>query len=126
MSGNKSIIENVSCPFEPALLNQSRLIAFWGKPQSIVCDNEPEFTCGAMQDWSKKHNIHLQFIEPGKPMQNALQSDFHLVGLKGCGSAMKPWPPPIWRPPIRFRWLHRVDAIDISRLRRESQKINLV
>ena len=54
-----------------------RLIAMRGKPNSIVCDNGPEFTCGAMQEWSKERGVSLQFIEPGKPMQNALVESFN-------------------------------------------------
>jgi len=40
-------------------------------PQSIVCDNGPEFTSKAMLFWSKQTNVKLHFIQPGKPTQNA-------------------------------------------------------
>ena len=54
-----------------------RLIAFRGRPNSIVCDNGQEFTCGAMQEWCKVRDVPSQFIEPVKPMQNALVESFN-------------------------------------------------
>ena len=40
-------------------------------PQHIVCDNGPEFTSKAMFFWSKENQVALNFIQPGKPTQNA-------------------------------------------------------
>lgn len=40
-------------------------------PRSIVCDNGPEFTSKAMFFWSKENQVKLDFIQPGKPTQNA-------------------------------------------------------
>ena len=54
-----------------------QLIAFRGKPNGIVCDNGTEFTSNAMKHWSDKNGIPLLFIEPGKPMQNALVESFN-------------------------------------------------
>lgn len=42
-----------------------------GKPQSITCDNGSEFTSKAMHFWSKESEVKLNFIQPGKPTQNA-------------------------------------------------------
>jgi len=50
-------------------LNQ--LIEQRGKPDQIVCDNGPEFTCKAMFFWQKESRVKLGFIQPGKPTQNA-------------------------------------------------------
>ena len=49
----------------------SGLIEQRGKPHSIVCDNGTEFTSKAMFFWSKQNHIRLNFIQPGKPTQNA-------------------------------------------------------
>lgn len=50
-------------------LNQ--LIEQRSKPDQIVCDNGPEFTCKAMFFWQKEAAVRLAFIQPGKPTQNA-------------------------------------------------------
>ena len=48
-----------------------RLIEHKGKPENIRCDNGPEFISHKLQQWCGQHKITLQFIQPGKPMQNA-------------------------------------------------------
>lgn len=53
------------------------LIDFHGKPESIVVDNGSEFTSRAMFEWSQRTGIRLDFIEPGKPMQNAFVESFN-------------------------------------------------
>lgn len=47
-----------------------RLIDFRQKPETIRVDNGPEFISEKLHQWCEEHNIHLQFIQPGKPMQN--------------------------------------------------------
>ena len=42
-----------------------------GLPKSIVCDNGTEFTSKAMFFWARENNVKLNFIQPGKPTQNA-------------------------------------------------------
>lgn len=48
-----------------------RLVAERGKPSNIRCDNGPEFISHKLEEWCRKQQITLQFIQPGKPMQNA-------------------------------------------------------
>lgn len=50
-----------------------KLIAERGCPANIRCDNGPEFISHKLQGWcnDKSRQINLQFIQPGKPMQNA-------------------------------------------------------
>src|SRR6201995_5721917 len=47
------------------------IVAWRGKPGSIVSDNGTEFTCNAMLAWCKETGIDWHFIVPGKPIQNA-------------------------------------------------------
>lgn len=47
-------------------------IAEWrGIPRVIRCDNGPEYLSGAVVDWARRRGIRLEFIQPGKPYQNA-------------------------------------------------------
>jgi putative transposase len=57
------------------LLNQ--LARDRGLPQTTVVDNGPEFTSKAMFIWSQRTGVQLRFIQPGKPIQNALVESFN-------------------------------------------------
>jgi putative transposase len=48
-----------------------------GYPDRVVMDNGPEFTCLAMEDWAATHGVRLDFIDPGKPVQNAFRESFN-------------------------------------------------
>ena len=52
------------------------LMMIRGKPKSITCDNGTEFTSKAMNFWSRDNLVRLQFIQPGKPTQNAFVESF--------------------------------------------------
>ena len=54
-----------------------RLIWLHGKPERIVMDNGPEFTGGKMLEWSDRTGVFLDFIAPGKPMENAICESFN-------------------------------------------------
>ena len=48
-----------------------------GLPCSIVMDNGPEMTSKAMFFWSQESGVKLNFIQPGKPTQNAFVESFN-------------------------------------------------
>lgn len=55
----------------------SALVARRGKPRAIICDNGTEYTSKAMDEWADENGIELQFIQPGKPIQNAFIESFN-------------------------------------------------
>lgn len=54
-----------------------RIASERGLPEAIVVDNGPEFRGRAMGAWSEEHGVRLQFIQPGKPTQNAYVESFN-------------------------------------------------
>lgn len=48
-----------------------------GYPARITCDNGPEFRSVALDAWAYEHHVTLAFIEPGKPVQNAVCESFN-------------------------------------------------
>jgi putative transposase len=47
-------------------------IATWrGYPAKLRMDNGPEFVSVQLACWAKAHGVELEFIQPGKPMQNS-------------------------------------------------------
>lgn len=53
-----------------------QLQATRGLPRSIVMDNGPEFAGSALDAWAHG-KLTLDFIDPGKPTQNALVESFN-------------------------------------------------
>ena len=54
-----------------------RVAAERGLPKSIVCDNGPEFAGKTLDRWAFEHSVTLQFIRPGKPIENAYCESFN-------------------------------------------------
>jgi len=48
-----------------------------GLPETIQVDNGPEFTGRALDEWAFQNRVKLHFIEPGKPVQNAIIESFN-------------------------------------------------
>jgi putative transposase len=48
-----------------------------GLPATIHVDNGPEFTSRVLDQWAYENDVRLQFIEPGKPVQNAFIESFN-------------------------------------------------
>jgi len=42
-----------------------------------VCDNGPEFAGQDLDEWAYTHGVILDFIDPGKPTQNAFVESFN-------------------------------------------------
>ncbi len=59
-----------SLPAERVIRSLDQIIEWRGKPEAIRCDNGPEYISNTLQAWAKKNQIHLNYIQPGKPQQN--------------------------------------------------------
>ncbi|HSA85653.1 MAG TPA: IS3 family transposase [Nitrospira sp.] len=46
-------------------------------PDLLILDNGPEFAGTALDAWAAQHGVHLHFIQPGKPIQNAFIESFN-------------------------------------------------
>lgn len=57
------------------VLNQ--IIEHRGRPLAIRCDNGPEYAGSTLLAWAQKRGIKLDFIQPGKPQQNAYIERFN-------------------------------------------------
>ena len=55
----------------------SRIIARQGPPESITSDNGSEFVGKAMEAWSYQNGVKLDFIRPGKPVENGFVESFN-------------------------------------------------
>ncbi len=56
-----------------------RVILDRGKPNIIRTDNGPEFTSKDLELWARDHEIKIQFIQPGRPMQNGYIERFNRI-----------------------------------------------
>ena len=48
-----------------------------GYPARITLDNGPEFRSTRLDAWAYEHGVALEFIQPGKPIQNAVMESYN-------------------------------------------------
>ena len=53
-----------------------RLSETRGLPEVITTDNGPEFSSKVLDEWAYRHGVKLNFIRPGKPIENAYAESF--------------------------------------------------
>jgi putative transposase len=53
------------------------VIAWRGKPATIVSDNGTELTSNAILEWAERRNVDWHYIAPGKPQQNGFSESFN-------------------------------------------------
>lgn len=56
----------------------------YGLPDVIRVDNGPEFTSKALDKWAYENGVRLDFIRPGKPVENAFIESFNASLRKEC------------------------------------------
>lgn len=66
-----------SIPAQRLVVRLKELIDERGKPQIIRTDNGPEFISKTFTLFCQENNIDIQFIQPGKPAQNAYIERFN-------------------------------------------------
>jgi putative transposase len=54
-----------------------RLSETRGLPEVITMDNGPEFVGKALDEWAYRRGVKLNFIRPGKPIENAYAESFN-------------------------------------------------
>ena len=59
---------DLSLPAERVIRALNQIIEWRGKPKQIRCDNGPEYISKLLEQWAKKNQIQLVFIQPGNPL----------------------------------------------------------
>jgi putative transposase len=54
-----------------------RVVRRHGYPKMITVDNGSEFASRALDAWAYAHGVQLDFIRPGKPVENAVIESFN-------------------------------------------------
>lgn len=68
---------DTSLPAERVVRVLDQVTDWRGRPGRIRVDNGPEFISSALGLWCEEKGIKLQFIQPGKPTQNAYIERFN-------------------------------------------------
>jgi putative transposase len=66
-----------SLPSRRVITLLDELIALHGAPATLRLDNGPEFLALRLSDWAEHRALILDFIQPGKPAQNAFIERFN-------------------------------------------------
>lgn len=70
-----------SLPSERVIRALKQIIGWRGRPLAIRCDNGPEYPSAAIVEWAGRWGITLEYIQPGKPQQNAYVERFNRTVL---------------------------------------------
>ncbi len=54
-----------------------KIVASRGAPKSITVDNGTEFASKAMDHWAYSNGVYLDFIRPGRPVENGCIENFN-------------------------------------------------
>lgn len=68
---------DTSLPTDRVIRVLDQVVSWRGKPKRIRVDNGPEFISAKLGLWCEERGINLQFIQPGKPMQNGYIERFN-------------------------------------------------
>lgn len=68
---------DLSLPASRVIRTLDQIIEWRGQPEKIRCDNGPEYISHLLANWAARRQITLEFIQPGKPQQNAYIERFN-------------------------------------------------
>lgn len=68
---------DLSLPGARVIRVLERLAEERGLPEAIRVDNGPEFVCEAVRRWCQRRELRLDYIQPGRPMQNGHVESFN-------------------------------------------------
>lgn len=68
---------DLSLPGQRVVRVLDRIATERGYPARIRMDNGPEFISKHLADWAESHQVQLDFIQPGRPMQNGFIERFN-------------------------------------------------
>jgi putative transposase len=60
-----------SLPSERVIRSLDQIIEWRGKPKVLRCDSGPEYLSDAIIEWANREGMLVEYIQPGKPQQNA-------------------------------------------------------
>jgi len=72
-----ALFADVSLNGEKVAVVLDRIVADRGTPQSITVDNGTEFASKAVDLWAYQNAVHLNFIRPGRPVENGYIESFN-------------------------------------------------
>ena len=72
-----TLFANNSLSGEKVATALDKVVALREAPESITVDNGTEFASKAMDLWAYKNGVHLDFIRPGKPVENGYIESFN-------------------------------------------------
>ncbi|CAG2407732.1 integrase catalytic subunit [Burkholderia sola] len=87
-----------SLPSERVIRALRQIIRWRGRPKAIRCDNGPEYLSAAITEWARQYDIKLDYIQPGKPQQNAYVERFNRT--------------------VRYEWLSQYHWEDLDHVQR--------
>lgn len=65
------IVIDTSIPSGRVVRTLDQLVEWRGRPNAIRVDNGPEYLSQIFADWCRDNAVMLNYIQPGKPNQNA-------------------------------------------------------
>jgi len=83
-----TIVVDFNLTAERVVRELERIAAVRGYPLKLRTDNGPEFIALALAEWAEQHGVTLEFIKPGKPMQNGFIERFIAAIARRCSTCM--------------------------------------
>ena len=64
------LVVDRSLPARRVVKALDALLLLRGRPRTIVCDSGPVFVSLALDQWASANHVRLDFIRPGRPVEN--------------------------------------------------------